>query len=846
MRECYDITPVLNKSQPLAVKEFQFVKNNYVIFNSKIPDMKGIQDLITGDQKIISSKYLGSCDRYLAINNDFFRNENFDELIQKEYKPLIDYEKVEEIKSEDILIKSDSNYVYLNDNRYLLWTSFRRQSDQDIYAYGNTFCIMYNEFLEKLYVCDQQKVEVQGHCIYSFKWKVDQRNFRGNEVQLCLCEGQLCLSKFRTRRVIGLTNEEIIKELTLNVEKYLKFISGYGTVFNLFQNNLAALEVIIKQLSIKDRQILPILICQKMLGGESPLDFSIKNHQQKIINLILSMITKYQDHILFNQLIDKNLCELIKQQIDLQEYFQSNLPNYEILDLSFPSQHPDEQELIEGITLDNPKDVHSKYDELFGRKLNNNAQQDDFVASIEYHLINLPVTLKEKPQQLMNVLSQTENPEYFENKTIQTIINFKWNQYTKQFYKNRFYVYLIFMASFIFDIFYSTYASQSNSDPTQQDGEAVLETTPPNIWLKISTKVICGGVLIYFLIYEIQQIRVQKGEYFNDGWNYFDFSHILAFTTFCILDFTSESQEYLILIKILVIVLSFMKLFFFLRIYDGFSFLVQMMAGVFKDLKYFMMFFIIIILQFGMIFLVLFQAKQIDEYNGINKLAYFLMAFRISSGDFQLDDYHSQEDGLVIFTWMIWLVAVLTLNIVFMNFIIAVISESYERVMQKLVAESYRVKAHMIVEREQLFNREGLESISNFPNFIVVRRPLNTETNDAGEWQGFIKDLKYTIRTTAAKSKGELIQSLHSIQTQNVKNGQKLQKIDEAFELNSKNVSLEEKISKLQQNSKNDFDLLKSEFNTKVDSIDDQVKGLKNDMEFIKSSLTQILQKVDQ
>ncbi|CDW74969.1 UNKNOWN [Stylonychia lemnae] len=139
-----------------------------------------------------------------------------------------------------------------------------------------------------------------------------------------------------------------------------------------------------------------------------------------------------------------------------------------------------------------------------------------------------------------------------------------------------------------------------------------------------------------------------------------------------------------------------MKLFFFLRIYDGFSFLVQMMAGVFKDLKYFLLFFIIFILQFGMIFLVLFKAQQIDEYNGVNKLAYFLMAFRISSGDFQLDDYHSQTDGLVIFTWIIWLIAVLTLNVVFMNFIIAVISESYERVMQKLVAESFRVKANMI------------------------------------------------------------------------------------------------------------------------------------------------------
>ncbi|CDW75032.1 UNKNOWN [Stylonychia lemnae] len=222
------------------------------------------------------------------------------------------------------------------------------------------------------------------------------------------------------------------------------------------------------------------------------------------------------------------------------------------------------------------------------------------------------------------------------------------------------------------------------------------------------------------------------------------------------------------------------------------------------------------------------------------------MAFRISSGDFQLDDYHNQGDGLVIFTWIIWLIAVMTLNIVFMNFIIAVISESYERVMQKLVAESYRVKAHMIVEREQLFNINELKRSDYFPKYIVVRRALNTEVNEGGEWQGFIKDLKYTIRTTVVKSRQEIIQNLHSIQTQNI------QKLDEVQKQNSKNLTneaLDEKISILyskldnaEENSKNEFSLLKGE----VNGLDHKVLKIQDDMEFIKTSLTKILQKYNQ
>ncbi|CDW79710.1 wd-40 repeat protein [Stylonychia lemnae] len=462
----------------------------------------------------------------------------------------------------------------------------------------------------------------------------------------------------------------------------------------------------------------------------------------------------------------------------------------------------------------------------------------------------------------MQVLSETDKPDYFENKIIQSIIKFKWNSYTKSFYQNRFYIYLIFMTSFIIDIFYSTYASQKEQ---ASDTEIQKPNKLVYILFKISTKIICSMVLFFFLIYEIKQIKVQKKDYLYDGWNYFDFSHIIAYTAFCILEFTNEDQDFLILIKILVIVLSFMKLFFFLRIYDGFSFLIQMMASVFKDLKYFLIFFIIFILQFGMIFLVLFKAQQIDEYNGVNKLAYFLMAFRISSGDFQLDDYHTQEDGLVIFTWIIWVLAVITLNIVFMNFIIAVISESYERVMQKLVAESYRVKANMIVEREQFFTKSDLESLKYFPNYIVVRRPINTESNDSGDWQGFIKDLKYTIRTTTAKSKADIIQNLQSVKTQNQENKQQLDVLinQNSQHLNS-NEGLDEKISKMLQqtldqalqNSNNDFKQIKTEVNgldvqsksleIKVDGLVSQVLRIQDDMDFIKNSMTQMLKNYNQ
>jgi hypothetical protein len=56
----------------------------------------------------------------------------------------------------------------------------------------------------------------------------------------------------------------------------------------------------------------------------------------------------------------------------------------------------------------------------------------------------------------------------------------------------------------------------------------------------------------------------------------------------------------------ILVSIVFMKINFFLRIYEGFSFLVSMMSGVFGDIQYFLAFWIIFLAQFAIIFTILF------------------------------------------------------------------------------------------------------------------------------------------------------------------------------------------------------------------------------------------------
>jgi hypothetical protein len=69
-------------------------------------------------------------------------------------------------------------------------------------------------------------------------------------------------------------------------------------------------------------------------------------------------------------------------------------------------------------------------------------------------------------------------------------------------------------------------------------------------------------------------------------------------------------------------------------------------------------------------------------------------------------------------------------NIVLMNFIIAVVDESYEACNSQKIAQSYKGKVDMIVEREHMMYESDFLSQEYFPNYIIIRRPVESDNAD--------------------------------------------------------------------------------------------------------------------
>jgi hypothetical protein len=72
--------------------------------------------------------------------------------------------------------------------------------------------------------------------------------------------------------------------------------------------------------------------------------------------------------------------------------------------------------------------------------------------------------------------------------------------------------------------------------------------------------------------------------------------------------------------------------------------------------------------------------------------------------------------------WLVWLFVIFIGNVVFMNFIIAVVSDSYEKCINKMEAQSLLEKIDLIIEREQMLSAYEIEKYKNkwFPRYLYV------------------------------------------------------------------------------------------------------------------------------
>ena len=90
-------------------------------------------------------------------------------------------------------------------------------------------------------------------------------------------------------------------------------------------------------------------------------------------------------------------------------------------------------------------------------------------------------------------------------------------------------------------------------------------------------------------------------------------------------------------------------------------------------------------------------------------------------GDFDFGaSFYLPNDENILY-WLIWLLVVIITCIIFLNFIIAEASASYQKVKDNLQGLVNKERGSMIAEAESMYIKE-LKNPIRFPKYLVIRR----------------------------------------------------------------------------------------------------------------------------
>lgn len=172
---------------------------------------------------------------------------------------------------------------------------------------------------------------------------------------------------------------------------------------------------------------------------------------------------------------------------------------------------------------------------------------------------------------------------------------------------------------------------------------------------RVSRPFLVVGFLVQlaFFVIEITQIMHQKMAYFSSFWNIFDFMQFFLYTKFMMDFFEMLDTEFeyigfnLKIMQLSIIICGFIKILYFIRIFEQFGFLVQMVAKTCIKVVPFMFFFTLWVLFFTFCYKtmdVVVKGKD-EEYPFVNNfMVLIIQVYRNSIGDIATPGYSDLSD----------------------------------------------------------------------------------------------------------------------------------------------------------------------------------------------------------
>ncbi|CDW78608.1 wd-40 repeat protein [Stylonychia lemnae] len=347
---------------------------------------------------------------------------------------------------------------------------------------------------------------------------------------------------------------------------------------------------------------------------------------------------------------------------------------------------------------------------------------------------------------------------------------------------------------------------------------------------------------IFFLLNTKKQFNnLEQNIYTCKMWNYFDIFPKFLVIISIILKFFDDVGALTVQSEINVLnsFASFslwINLLYFCRIFRRTGHLIQMIIEVVKDMKYFLGIVFLTLMSFSGAFFIL--SKNNDDTKEFITSFFESNAFvyRLILGDFDTTNF---GEKYVVIVWMFFMLATLFLIIIMLNLLIAIISDTFERVQGQAKQRMYKEFAQLIIENIHLLSEEEKTAYDQKGQYLYIASLEIDENSSSDIWEGKISEIKKLI----LKKTDQMTETLEcniKHKSKNIdQNSQMLKKINAnmvSLKIQMKN-NLDQQIKSLQDKHQSDVSLLKNQLDKITLMMEAQVQEKKKKSSNIFSSM---------
>ena len=111
---------------------------------------------------------------------------------------------------------------------------------------------------------------------------------------------------------------------------------------------------------------------------------------------------------------------------------------------------------------------------------------------------------------------------------------------------------------------------------------------------------------------------------------------------------------------------------------------------------------------------------------------------------------------MISYSWILWLSNLFFMLIILLNFLIAIIGQSYDSVMSRNFISLYKSKCGFIKECTIITDMfDSLIGNSNLASVYLLSSSIDHDDSN-NEWTGFIKTITSTVKTEISALKSEI------------------------------------------------------------------------------------------